>query len=546
MRNNPRKFLHSLAEKATFALSVVRVAGLLSTTFFAAVLPAVGQVKYVKTYANFVRNTTQQKDVTPQGMQTTSDGGYVFLASTACTTNACILAQGNRNPVINWLVKTDSSGNPQWQKELGCLSALTGYSIASSVQQTSDGGYIVGGGETCYEASGIQEAIVEKVDSRGNLVWSKNYAIGRNGDGIAAIKQTADGGFVAAGGVFAAGEAPSGGLILKLDASGNVQWQSVVGPMGATTVVFNALQQTSDGGYVATGNYYTSSSQCQPFECEGGLVVKLDASGNVEWQQGLTAAGSNSLFIDSLIATADGGYVAAGAWFGTNQKGGLLVKLDSNGNILWQNAYSGGSYFGAELGVVIYSVHQTSDGGYFLAGDGEDKLQEGGRLVPWLGKVDSNGNLLWEHFYYQVYRPTGRALSEYFAGGDVAQDGGFVAAGWTEDYAVGLGLLFVVKTDSSGLCGSCGDVHPDEGLTVVNPGLTISPLSLPVSTTATQGTGSLSKTRSTAIKTKKDCFTSGATGAHIHSGQRDQRGAIDFYGKEVLPRLRQPQSRKAA
>jgi hypothetical protein len=482
--------------------------GLTAIMLSSTTLSAAGPMTFVRTYANVIVKTNQQKDVTAQGVQATSDGGYVLLASTDCTTDACIKAQGNINPIVNWLVKTDSAGNPQWQQELGCLSASAGNTIGVSVQQTTDGGYVVGGGEYNYESCGsgsAQRAIVEKLDSKGNLTWSKTYPIGSNGDGIAAIKQTADGGYVAAGGVAEVGPSPGGGLVLKLDASGAVQWQRVIGPMGSTTAVLNAIQPTSDGGYVATGNYYTSTAQCEPFQCEGGVVVRLDASGSVQWQQALTGAASGSLWTDSIVQASDGGYVAAGEWFGANQKGGLLVKLDSNGNILWQNAYSGGSYYGAELGVGIYSVHQTSDGGYFLAGDGEDELQEGGRLVPWLGKVDSNGNLIWERFYYQVYAPTGRALSEYFAGSDVAKDGGFVAAGWTEDYAKGLGLLFVVKTDGSGLCGSCGDVHPDEGLTVVNPGLTISPLSLPVSTTATQGASSPSKTRLTAIVKKKDC-----------------------------------------
>lgn len=473
-------------------------------TFAAAVLRAAEPVTFVQTYANVILNTSQQKDVTPQGVQATADGGYILLASTDCTTDACIVAQGNTNPIVNWLIKTDSSGNPLWEKELGCLNASSGFSIGVSVQQTADGGYIAGGGANCVSAP-YQHAIVEKLDAGGNLSWSKTYAISARGGSICSIEQTADGGFVASGGTYLTGPSPGGGLVLKLDASGNVQWQSVVGPTASTTVVFNAIQQTSDNGFVATGNYYRSGSRCQPIECEGGVAVKLDANGNVQWQRTLTAAASGSLFTDSVVQTADGGYVAAGAWFGSNQKGGLLVKLDSNGSVVWQNAYSGGTYQGTELGVVIYSVHQTSDGGYFLAGDGENKLQEGGRLVPWLGKVDSNGNLLWEHFYYQIYQPTGRALSEYFAGSDVAKDGGFVASGWTEDYALGLGELFVVKTDSSGLCGSCGDVYPDEGLTLVSPGLTISPASLPAGTSTTPGVSSPSQTKPTAVIKEKDC-----------------------------------------
>lgn len=493
---------------ALVTLSTFWVWAAVRMAFPAAVKAAGGPVTYVKTYANFILNTTQQKEVTPEGVQATADGGYILLASTDCSTEACIVAQGNTNPIINWLVKTDSSGNPQWKKEMGCLKSPGGYNIGISVQQTTDGGYIVGGGGvgngfSCANGAALALATVEKLDAGGNVTWSKTYSTGPS-DSINAIKQTADGGFVAAGGVYTTAQTPSSGLVLKLDASGKVQWQSVVGPKGPTTVVFNAIQQASDGGYVATGNYYVLSSRCQPFECEGGLVVKLDSSGKVQWQQTVSAAGSSSLFIDSLVATADGGYVAAGAWFGTNQKGGLLVKMDSNGHILWQNAYSGGSYYGSELGVVIYSAHQTADGGYFLAGDGDVVLSEGEiELVPWLGKVDSSGNLLWHYFYYQV--DNGLSLSEYFAGGDVAQDGGFVAVGWTEDYLAQRSLLFVVKTDSSGLCGSCRDVHPDVGLTVVNPHLTISPRSLPVSTPTTQGAGSPSNTRRTAIQTKKDC-----------------------------------------
>jgi len=327
--------------------------------------------------------------------------------------------------------------------------------------------------------------------------------VGANGDVITAIKQTADGGYIAAGDVYGVGSTAGDPLVLRLDGLGNVQWQSVLTPTGENAAVFNAIQPTSDGGYVTTGNYYTYP-QCDPLPCENGLVAKFDANGSVLWQNVLTGPGSES-WTNSIVETSDGAYVTGGEWFGTDEKGGLLVKLDSNGNVLWQNAYSGGNYFGTELGVGIYSAHQTADGGYFLAGDGEIVLSGGVvELVPWLGKVDANGSLLWRYFYYQA--DNGLSLSEYFAGGDVAKDGGYVAAGYTEDYSKQLGLLYVVKTDGSGLCGSsCGDVHTDQGLTVVNPGLSISPAALPVNTTKTAGKNSPDRSKPTGILGQKDC-----------------------------------------
>jgi hypothetical protein len=110
-------------------------------------------VTYVKTYGNVISGTTHQKTVAPEDVKATSDGGYILLATTDCLTQACVSAQGGTNNLVSWLVKTDFSGNPQWQKEAGCFTSPPGdYSIGVSLVQTTDGGYVKPRAKTIADA----------------------------------------------------------------------------------------------------------------------------------------------------------------------------------------------------------------------------------------------------------------------------------------------------------------------------------------------------------------------------------------------------------
>src|SRR6266699_1330673 len=134
---------------------------------------------FVKAYGNIIQHV--EYGVTPESVAATSDGGYVALALTDSPSGIS----------ANWIVKLSASGRPQWQKELGCASGAPGdYGLGVSAQQTSDGGYILGGGILGCRGLYIQRALVEKLDAQGQVVWAFAYSAGSNGSAITQIRQT--------------------------------------------------------------------------------------------------------------------------------------------------------------------------------------------------------------------------------------------------------------------------------------------------------------------------------------------------------------------
>jgi hypothetical protein len=461
---------------------------------------------WVRTYANV--NNGVKCEMTPQEVQATSDGGAILLA----------MSSGRDCDFVSWVVKLDAFGAPQWQEEIGCSGIPPGgFDLGLALRQTTDGGYVIAGGvrdcesnPVCTYLSSVQCGLVEKLDTNGNLVWKRVFAASPSTTSIEDIWQTSDGGFVAVGS-FVDADWNIGALVLSLDSQGSARWMRKIGPAGRTHAYLNAVRQTADGGFVAVGEFYTVSTGLPTTSV---LVVKLEANGSVLWQRGFNSfdasgtptAGEHAL---SITATSDTGFAVAGNWGtkGPNAccEGSLLMKFDAQGNSEWQKAYSGGTVYvygspagDVAIGGIAYSVHQTSDGGYVLAGAGDAVSGGGLSMAPWLAKTDAGGNLVWQHFYY------GSGSSQYFASSDLATDG-ILALGFTVDPTDYKGELFAVRTDEGGLVGACSEIHPatpldaiDPALTAVDPGLPVQAASalegdLPLRTEATSisagGTG---------------------------------------------------------
>jgi len=389
---------------------------------------------------------------TANSMQQTADGGYIVAGSTN--------SSGVPGHPHAWVVKLDALGNVVWQKTYGG----NGPDGACSVQQTTDGGYIVAGDlgtfVGCPARGSLNQAWVFKLDPMGNIVWQRTYLRSASAD---SIQQTSDGGFILAGwgqpACVICFSPPFGVWVVKLTALGNITWQQVYS-IGITSFA-SLVRQTSDGGFMVAG----SVKEC----CFGNadnwdaLVFKLNATGGIVWQK--TYGGPDVDEAHSIQLTSDGGFIVAGDASGWGAQGNCVFpcphawvfKLDALGNVIWQKSYGGTIIDHAN------SVDQTSDGGYIVVGS------TGSPGGAWVFRLDSIGNIVWEKGGPSIASASVHQTS----------DGGFIAGGSSTASAGSS----IVKLDSNGNIGlGCPFTGPSNS-TATNTNATITTASLVVNTT---------------------------------------------------------------
>jgi hypothetical protein len=375
-------------------------------------------------------------------VQQTSDGGYIVAGWTH--------SFGAGGDIF--LIKTDANGNIQWAKTYGGTNG----DYAFSVQQTSDGGYIVAGVTASFGA-GIDDIFLIKTDANGNVQWAKTYG-GTTNDYAFSVQQTSDGGYIVAGSTVSFGAGSFDFFLIKTDANGNVQWAKTYG--GTSWDEAYSVQQTSDGGYIVAG--YTNSFGAG---WDNIFLIKTDANGNIIWAK--TYRGTGVDVASSVQQTSDGGYIVAGS---TNSFGGpfydiFLIKTDASGNIIWTKTYGGMNSDGAS------SVQQTSDGGYIVAG--WTHSFGAGSYDIFLIKTDANGNVQWAKTY-------GGTSDDWTYSVRQTSDGGYIVAVYTESFGAGSSDIFLVKTDANGNIGSCSIVQ-DASPTETTPSPTVDTFSPSVS-----------------------------------------------------------------
>jgi len=338
-------------------------------------------------------------------VQQTSDGGFILVGYTA--------SFGAGGPDV-WLIKTDADGNKLWDRTFGGGGSDWG----SSVQQTSDGGFIIVG-DTASFGAGWADVWLIKTDANGNKQWDRTFG-GGGLDSGRSVQQTSDGGFIIVGytASFGAGDV----WLIKTDADGNKLWDRTFGGGGSDSG--RSVQQTSDGGFIIVG--YTAS-----FGAGDVWLIKTDADGNKLWDR--TFGGGNLDEGLSVQQTSDGGFIIVGwTWsFGAGGPDVWLIKTDANGNKQWDRTFGGSDW---DEG---WSVQQTSDGGFILVG-WTWSFGAGGPDV-WLIKTDADGNKLWDRTFGGSMVDRGYSVQQ-------TSDGGFIIVGATRSFGAGDYDVLLIKS----------------------------------------------------------------------------------------------------
>jgi hypothetical protein len=331
-------------------------------------------------WATFVRSTT--------------DGGFI-LSGEDNSTAFC-------QPCA-WLAKLSSSGTIVWQED---LTSFVGSGV--NPKPTSDGGYIAAGfGQP--NSTGPISGLILKLSGTGMSQWSERFtetansfpgAVVNNGGGLNfnSIVPTPGGGYILSGVAdahFSSGFAHVL-VLIKISSVGNVQWaRAYYSSTWGSYVPGESLQYpvfpTPDGGYTVSGTVQTLGA---PFETMF-FLMHTDSQGNVLWQKGYGGASGNFNRSNAISAspTSDGGYILAGySNIFLQEFDGWLVKTDAQGNIGWQNLYSGTEQTGFNS-VVLNDVIQTTDGSYAAAGSSYVGSLSYGGPGFFVLKTDAEGNV---------------------------------------------------------------------------------------------------------------------------------------------------------
>jgi hypothetical protein len=301
------------------------------------VLAQVPDTMWTKTYGD----STYQ---TGYSVRPTFDGGYIIAGETGY--------QAGQAPRNVWLLKTDQNGDTLWTKTYGGPLGDRAYGVV----QTNDNGYAVVGYTRSYSASPYEDIWFFKTDFNGDTLWAHTIdggPIHDMADRGLSLRQTIDDGFII-GGYTCDSNGVADVFLAKTDTSGSVEWTQTYGEEDRVEYGM-AVEQTSDGGYIIGGFGHQFGTDFRVW------ILKTDYIGDTIWTKTYSSPGYTDCF--SIQQTSDGGYVFTGETsYGAGGGDLWLFKIGPNGDSLWAKAYGGA---GNDYGL---AVRQTADNGLIITG----------------------------------------------------------------------------------------------------------------------------------------------------------------------------------
>ncbi len=378
-----------------------------------------GQITFQKTFGGTGTDLAYS-------IEQTSDSGFIIAGYTLS------FGAGNRDV---YLIRTDDCGTALWSKVFG--QSNTDY--AWTVQQTTDGGFIVGAHTGSFGA-GSHDVYLLKCNPDGDLAWTKTFG-GSSADGAYSLQQTTDGGYIISAHTSSFGAGQHEVYLIKTDSNGDTVWTRSFG--GTSGDFLRSVHQTSDGGYITASETFSFGA--------GGAdiyLVRTDSEGNLLWARAYGGSGADYGY--SARETSDGGIIVAGYTnsFGAGLFDVCLLKTDNAGNILWTKTYGGSS---SDYG---HSIKETADSGFVIAGY-SNSFGIGGDV--YLIRTDADGNHLWSKTYGGTGTDIGWSVQQTL-------DGGFAIGGHTTSFGAGNNDVYLIKTDQLGNSGC----HQSTPGTIVN------------------------------------------------------------------------------
>lgn len=360
-----------------------------------------------------------------------TDGGFVIsgeFGGSITINGQEYTSAGNQDGLI---IKYNSEGNPLFAKTYGGSTTDQIYSIKG----TSDGGFVVGGcfwrdnlsfGGKIYKNYGNSDGLILKYDKDGNEEWAKGFG-DSNIEYIYSVQETSDGNYIVGGYLREALNSPAIGSLIKIEEKEvPVIVAKELKSIGGTnsTCEFNSVSKTDDGGYIVGGKFsgsleidgetYTSNGQ------DDGIIIKYDKNEKIEW---IKTFGSNYNDGFNIVnKTEEGGYITVG-WFSSTiiiggkeyksvgGQDGIVIKYDKNGNEEWVGA------FGEARSDSFENVVETENGDFIAVGHVGNSNYNGIMI-----KYDKSGNEEWREVIEGNYRNEITSIQK-------TSDGGFIVGG---------------------------------------------------------------------------------------------------------------------